>query len=75
MPEVPDVNILSKIDLVNGKADKRKLQRFLDPDTSRLDDDPVEGEKRRWQRISGDAQTLMRGASFKRLNKSVVANK
>jgi GPN-loop GTPase len=72
MLEVPHVNILSKMDLVKGQVGKRELKRFLDPDTSLLDDDPVEGEEDDGSEAPGDAQTLMRGASFKRLNKAVA---
>lgn len=72
MLEVPHVNILSKMDLVKGQVGKRELKRFLDPDTSLLDDDPAEGEEDDGSGAPGDAQTLMRGASFKRLNKAVA---
>jgi len=76
MLEVPHVNVLSKMDLVKGQVGKRELKRFLDPDTTLLDDDPADvasgnvdddgtGE-------TGDAQTVMRGASFKRLNRAVA---
>jgi hypothetical protein len=72
MLEVPHINILSKMDLVKGQVGKRELKRFLDPDTSLLDDDPVEGAEDDGNTAPGDAQTLMRGASFKRLNKAVA---
>lgn len=76
MLEVPHVNILSKMDLVKGQVGKRELKRFLDPDTTLLDDDPADiaagaiaddgtGE-------TADAGTVMRGASFKRLNRAVA---
>jgi hypothetical protein len=72
MLEIPHVNILSKMDLVKGQVGKRELKRFLDPDASLLDDDPVEGEEDDGNVAPGDVQTLMRGASFKRLNKAVA---
>lgn len=70
MLEIPHVNILSKMDLVMGQIGKRELKRFLDPDTTLLDDEgddekDVDGDVR-------DAKTMMRGASFKRLNKAVA---
>lgn len=71
MLEVPHVNILSKMDLVKGTVGKRQLKRFLDPDSTLLDDGE-EGEADDGTGNAGDAQTMMRGASFKRLNKAVA---
>ncbi|KAH8592392.1 GPN-loop GTPase 3 [Bisporella sp. PMI_857] len=71
MLEVPHVNILSKMDLVKGTVGKRELKRFLDPDSTLLDDQPGDevddgsGEPK-------DAETTMSGNSFKRLNKAVA---
>ncbi|KAL2067191.1 hypothetical protein VTL71DRAFT_1615 [Oculimacula yallundae] len=72
MLEVPHVNILSKMDLVKGQVGKRELKRFLDPDTTLLDDDPAEGEVDNGEGEAADSQTVMRGNSFKRLNKAVA---
>ena len=73
MLEVPHVNILSKMDLVKGQVGKRELKRFLDPDTTLLDDDPTEaGMEDDGQGAPRDSQQLMRGQSFKRLNKAVA---
>lgn len=72
MLEVPHVNILSKMDLVKGQVGKRELKRFLDPDTTLLDDDPSAGEADNGEGATADSQTMMRGASFKRLNKAVA---
>merc|ERR1711939_786639 len=72
MLEVPHVNILSKMDLVKGQVGKRELKRFLDPDTTLLDDDPAEGDVDSGEGEAADSQTVMRGASFKRLNKAVA---
>lgn len=72
MLEVPHVNILSKMDLVKGQIGKRELKRFLDPDTTLLDDDTTEAEDD-GTGATADAATLMRGASFKRLNKAVAS--
>ncbi|KAF5870188.1 putative atp binding protein [Botrytis fragariae] len=70
MLEVPHVNILSKMDLVKGQVAKRELKRFLDPDTSLLDDDQEEDDG---EGEAKDAQTLMKGNSFRRLNKAVAS--
>lgn len=72
MLEVPHVNILSKMDLVKGQVGKRELKRFLDPDTTLLDDDPTEAEVDDGTGEVVDANTVMRGNSFKRLNKAVA---
>jgi hypothetical protein len=73
MLEVPHINILSKMDLVKGQVGKRELKRFLDPDTSLLDDDPAEaGVEDDGSGAPGDASTMMGGQSFKRLNKAVA---
>ncbi|CZT48140.1 ATP-binding domain 1 family member B [Rhynchosporium secalis] len=72
MLEVPHVNILSKMDLVKGQVGKRELKRFLDPDTTLLDDDPTEGEVDDGEGEAADSKTMMRGNSFKRLNKAVA---
>ena len=71
MLEVPHVNILSKMDLVKGQVSKRELKRFIDPDTTLLDDDSGDVEDD-GSGSAGDSQTMMRGASFKRLNKAVA---
>jgi GTPase SAR1 family protein len=72
MLEMPHINILSKMDLVKGQVGKRELKRFLDPDTSLLDD-PGQGNVEDDGRGNpGDSQTMMKGASFKRLNKAVA---
>ena len=77
MLEVPHVNILSKMDLVKGQVDRKDLKRFIDPDTSLLDDDPSDNpntllaaENSRVDPL--ETGGLMAGASFKRLNKAVA---
>ncbi|CAG8953673.1 hypothetical protein HYFRA_00006562 [Hymenoscyphus fraxineus] len=71
MLEIPHVNILSKMDLVKGQVSKRELKRFLDPDTTLLDEggnaevDDGLGEV-------ADTDALMGGKSFQRLNKAVA---
>lgn len=77
MLEVPHVNILSKMDLVKSSVSKKELKRFLDPDTSLLDDDPTDsqGALDSAQNTSMDpssAKSVMAGGSFKRLNRAVA---
>lgn len=72
MLEVPHINILSKMDLVKGTVGTRELKRFLDPDTSLLDDDEEQEEQ---GDVPGDVTetgNMMRGESFKRLNRAVA---
>lgn len=41
MLEIPHLNILSKMDLVQGQIRKKDLKRFLTPDVGLLEDDPA----------------------------------
>lgn len=73
MLEVPHVNILSKMDLVKGQVGKRELKRFLDPDTTLLDDDPNDiGTEEEGTGDVTESGSVMRGSSFKRLNRAVA---
>ncbi|KAI1455998.1 GPN-loop GTPase [Annulohypoxylon moriforme] len=81
MLEIPHINILSKMDLVKDQVRKKDLKRFLTPDTGLLDDDPVEIAR---QKAEGNAEedveaadpldkeAVMKGASFRRLNRAVA---
>lgn len=74
MLEVPHVNILSKMDLVKGQVGKREMKRFLDPDTTLLDDDPssIGGPADDDTGDPAKAGSMMTGSSFKRLNRAVA---
>jgi hypothetical protein len=75
MMEIPHVNILSKMDLVKGQVGKRELKRFLDPDTTLLDDDPADMDLAERDEGKGDPMekgNMMRGESFRRLNRAVA---
>ena len=73
MLEIPHVNILSKMDLVKGSVPKRQLKRFLDPDTSLLDDEsPVDPSRSSKAVDPADTESVMGGASFSKLNKAVA---
>ncbi len=72
MLEIPHVNVLSKMDLVKGQVGKRELKRFLDPDTTLLDDDPNDAGEDDGRGEVSDTEVMMRGKSFKRLNKAVA---
>lgn len=80
--EVPHINVLSKMDLVKGQVKKKDLKRFLTPDGQLLDDDPMEKSRLAAEAASGTADDetmppdnkgqVMRGASFRRLNRAVA---
>ena len=77
MLEVPHVNVLSKMDLVKGSVSRRELKRFIDPDTSLLDDDPSDSSAATASaHFTGSdpsaADSIMAGGSFRRLNKAVA---
>ncbi|KIH89672.1 hypothetical protein SPBR_07618 [Sporothrix brasiliensis 5110] len=77
MLEVPHLNILSKMDLVQGQVRKKDLKRFLTPDVQLLEDDPAAAAAGidDSEAVAADPQDkaqLMRGTSFRRLNLAVA---
>lgn len=77
MLEIPHVNVLSKMDLVKGSVPKKELKRFIDPDTSLLEDDPSDTTSALASSQDQSADPLstgpmMAGGSFKRLNRAVA---
>lgn len=80
MLEVPHLNILSKMDLVKDQVRKKDLKRFISPDKSLLEDDPAPGTIGREPRRDDEDEAgnpyepdlIMRGASFRRLNRAVA---
>ena len=77
MLEIPHVNVLSKMDLVKGSVPRKELKRFLDPDTSLLEDDPSDtvtalatSQDQSLDPLS--AGPMMAGGSFKRLNRAIA---
>ncbi|KAK4240638.1 GPN-loop GTPase [Achaetomium macrosporum] len=79
MLELPHINILSKWDLVKDQLPKKQLKRFKTPDTTLLEDDPVDVARRKagihidphnWD--SNDQDAVLSGTSFKRLNTAVA---
>ena len=77
MLEIPHVNVLSKMDLVKGSLTRKEMKRFINPDTSLMDDDPsdsraaVESSQDKAADPSS-TDSVMAGGSFKRLNKAVA---
>ncbi|MCJ1394035.1 ATP binding protein [Xylographa bjoerkii] len=77
MLEIPHVNVFSKMDLVKSSIPRKELKRFIDPDSSLLEDDPAEAHA---VATSADnsgadpsgAESVMAGGSFKRLNRAVA---
>ena len=77
MLEIPHINVLSKMDLVQGSVPRKELKRFIDPDTSLLEDDPSDTASAlaSSQDQSADPSSvgpMMAGGSFKRLNRAVA---
>ncbi|MCJ1292227.1 ATP binding protein [Xylographa carneopallida] len=77
MLEIPHVNVFSKMDLIKGSVPRKELKRFIDPDSSLLEDDPTEAHAVTTSAdISGadpsGAESVMAGGSFKRLNRAVA---
>ena len=77
MLEIPHVNVFSKMDLVKGSVPRKELKRFIDPDSSLLEDDPAEAHAvtTSADTLGADpsgAESVMAGGSFKRLNRAVA---
>jgi len=74
MLELPHVNIMSKMDLVKGSLRKKDLKRFLDPDSSLLDDEQPGNQASAARNEADPASTkeIMAGGSFNKLNKAVA---
>lgn len=81
MLEVPHINVLSKMDLVKDQVQKKDMKRFLTPGVDLLDDDPIERARRVTEgpdaeddesRPADEKEQVMRGASFRRLNRAVA---
>lgn len=80
MLEVPHINVLSKMDLVKGQVKKKDMKKFLTPGTDLLDDDPIEharlqagGDEDDESTPPDDRKQVMKGASFRRLNRAVAS--
>jgi hypothetical protein len=74
--ELPHVNILSKMDLVKGQVARKELKRFIDADISLLQDAPESGLVYEYKDgvdngDPADAQSVMTGESFAKLNRAV----
>jgi hypothetical protein len=77
MIQLPHVNILSKMDQVKGQIARRELKRFIDPDTSLLQDAPDSGLVYEFKEgvdngEPDEKQELMSGKSFAKLNRAVA---
>lgn len=74
MLELPHVNIMSKMDLVKGSVRKKDLKRFIDPDTSLLDDETDNTREATGGSMDDlvSTEAIMGGGSFKKLNKAVA---
>lgn len=74
MLELPHINIMSKMDLVKDTMRKKDLKKFIEPNSSLLDD-PEPSNRDAAANGDGDpnsAKTKMAGGSFNKLNKAVA---
>lgn len=78
MMELPHVNILSKMDLINGQVNNTQLKKFVDPDANLIDDGDTERSEIFPSEDTFDpsdpteVDQLMSGGSFKKLNRAVA---
>ncbi|KAI5364001.1 Putative GPN-loop GTPase, P-loop containing nucleoside triphosphate hydrolase [Septoria linicola] len=75
MMELPHVNILSKMDQIKGQVARKELKRFIDPDTSLLQDVPESGLMYEFKEgvDNGDPEdmSVIAKDSFAKLNRAV----
>lgn len=83
MMELPHVNILSKMDLLQGQVNNTQLKKFVDPDAKLMDEDDtgrseiMAGGSMRAQDLfdasdPSDPAQMMSGGSFQKLNRAVA---
>ena len=76
MMELPHVNILSKMDQVKGQMARKELKRFIDPDTSLLQDAPESGLVYEYRDgvdngEDEESKSVITGEAFAKLNRAV----
>ena len=75
--ELPHINILSKMDLVQSQVNKKELRRFTDPDAKLMEDEDT-GRNALDNSVDVDVHNpaevdnIMTGGSFKALNRAVA---
>jgi GPN-loop GTPase len=75
--ELPHINILSKMDLVQSQVGRKELRRFTDPDAKLMDDEDT-GRNEFDSSLEVDVHNpaevdnIMTGGSFKALNRAVA---
>ncbi|KAL9114227.1 MAG: hypothetical protein Q9227_001649 [Pyrenula ochraceoflavens] len=72
MLELPHVNILSKMDLVTKMVGKKELKRFIDPDSSLIDEDSAATTSNASATDPAEKSSMMSGGSYKALNQAVA---
>ncbi|KPI38477.1 GPN-loop GTPase 3 [Cyphellophora attinorum] len=75
--ELPHINILSKMDLVQSQVSRKELRRFTDPDARLLEDEDtgrnaLSGKVDVNVRNPAEVDNVMSGGSFKALNRAVA---
>jgi GPN-loop GTPase len=75
--ELPHINVLSKMDLVQSQVGRKELRRFTDPDAKLMDDEDT-GRNEFDSSVEVDVHNpaevdnIMTGGSFKALNRAVA---
>lgn len=77
MMELPHVNILSKMDLINDRISNTQLKKFVDPDANLMNEDdtgrnPLTDEDMFEDDDPTDTENVMKGKSFNKLNRAVA---
>lgn len=77
MMELPHVNILSKMDLINDRISNTQLKKFVDPDANLMDEEdtgrnPLTDEDMFNDDDPRDTENVMKGKSFNKLNRAVA---
>ena len=72
MLELPHVNILSKMDLVSNMVAKKELGRFVDPDSTLIDEDETIGNNAEPNTDAAQKSSVPSENSYKSLNRAVA---
>lgn len=77
MMELPHVNIMSKMDLIQGRISNTQMKKFVDPDSNLMDDEDTERNALTMEDAFDpsdptEVDQVMSGGSFKKLNRAVA---
>ena len=77
MMELPHVNIMSKMDLIQGRISNTQMKKFVDPDSNLMDEEDTERNALTMEdgfdpSDPTEVDQVMSGGSFKKLNRAVA---